>query len=92
MAEAKDKRYVTVKKYAEMCDVGVHAIYARIHKSNPTYYDDENGNEIEVPPVFKPGDAGYLEENLLETVEGKFIDTKKFPPLKMKSGRKSKVK
>lgn len=91
MSEQKNKRYVTVKRYAELCGVGVHAIYARITKSNPSYKDDEDGNEVEVPAFYKEGEAGYLEQTLLDNAEGAFIDTKKFPPSKMASGRKHKA-
>lgn len=71
-----DKRYVTVKKYAELCDVGVHAIYARLEKSDRD--------------IYKEGDEGYLEQTELKEAEGVFIDTKKFPPAKMHRGRKHK--
>lgn len=72
---ASHKRYVDIKKYAELCETGVHAIYNRIYKSMDGKYPEDH--EL------------YLTETLLEDTEGAFIDTERFPPKKKgKPGRK----
>ncbi len=72
-------RFVSVKSYADMCGVSPHAIYMRITASNK--------GEIN----HKEGDEAYLEQTILEQAEGVFIDIKRFPPKKVKRGRKFKT-
>ncbi len=72
-------RFVSVKSYAVMCDVSPHAIYMRITSSNL-------GKKNHLP-----GDESYLEQTILKEAEGVFIDIKRFPPKKVKRGRKFKV-
>lgn len=91
MSDTKTSRYVSVKTYAELCGVGIHAIYARLRKSMPLPVE-EGQEEDPATQRLKEGDSGYLEQTFVDNAEGVFIDTKKFPPVtKMKSGRKFKV-
>jgi hypothetical protein len=72
------KRYITIKKYAELSGVGVHAIYMRIYKSDDGEYSEDH--------------ESYLEMTEIEEVEGIFIDINKYPPKKLNRGAKKKQK
>lgn len=72
--EEVKQRFVTVKTYAERCGVGVHAIYRRIKLSDDGVYEE--------------GHESYLELTKLREAEGDFIDTKIFPPVRIRDRKK----
>lgn len=66
--EIEHKQYVSVNTYAKLCGTTPHAIYQRIYRSQDGEYER--------------GQLTFLEVCTLKEVEGLFIDTQKYPPVK----------
>ena len=75
MPEKINKKYVSVKSYAQLCETTPHAIYQRIYRS-------QDG-------VYERGDEMFLETCSIKECEGVFINTETYPPVSNKKRKES---